>query len=228
MLIRWEDLPKNMQKSEVIHYYRILEKKGKSLIIKRIFDIICSGILILILCPIFLILALAIKLDSKGEIIFRQKRVTKYGKIFNIYKFRSMIHDAEKFGVQVTKKNDSRITRVGKVIRKFRLDELPQLFNIFTGDLSFVGVRPEVPKYVEKYTDEMMATLLLPAGVTSITSIAFKNEEEILNKFDSTEKAYVDVVLPQKMVTNLQYIKDFNFFYDLKIMFMTAVAVIKR
>ncbi len=228
MLIKWEDLPENMKTNEVLYYYRILKKKQKSLIIKRIFDIICSGMLIIILFPIFLILSLAIKLDSKGEIIFKQKRVTKCGKIFNIYKFRSMIHNAEKFGAQVTKRNDNRITRVGKVIRKFRLDEIPQLFNIFTGDLSFVGVRPEVPKYVEKYTNEMMATLLLPAGVTSITSIAFKNEEEILNKFDDTEKAYIDVVLPRKMVTNLQYIKDFNFFYDLKIMFMTLIAVIKR
>lgn len=228
MLIKWEDLPENMKTNEVLYYYQILKKKQKSLIIKRIFDIICSGMLIIILFPIFLILFLAIKLDSKGEIIFKQKRVTKCGKIFNIYKFRSMIHNAEKFGAQVTKRNDNRITRVGKVIRKFRLDEIPQLFNIFTGDLSFVGVRPEVPKYVEKYTNEMMATLLLPAGVTSITSIAFKNEEEILNKFDDTEKAYIDVVLPRKMVTNLQYIKDFNFFYDLKIMFMTLIAVIKR
>ena len=228
MLTKWKNLPNSMKNNEVLYYYRILKKKRKSLIIKRTFDIICSGILIIILCPVFLILSLAIKFDSKGEIIFKQKRVTKYGKIFNIYKFRSMIHDAEKFGAQVTRRNDSRITRVGKVIRKFRLDELPQLFNIFTGDLSFVGVRPEVPKYVQKYTSEMMATLLLPAGVTSITSIAFKNEEEILNKFDDTEKAYIDIVLPQKMVTNLEYIKDFNFFYDLKIMFMTLIAVIKR
>ncbi len=228
MLTNWENLPNSMKSDEVLYYYRILKKKRNSLIIKRVFDIICSGILIIILCPIFLILSLAIRIDSKGEIIFKQERVTKCGKIFNIYKFRSMIHDAEKFGAQVTKRNDNRITKVGKVIRKFRLDELPQLFNIFTGDLSFVGVRPEVPKYVQKYTNEMMATLLLPAGVTSITSIAFKNEEEILNKFDDTEKAYIDVVLPRKMVTNLQYIKDFNFFYDLKIMFMTLIAVIKR
>ncbi len=228
MLTKWENLPNRMKNDDVLYYYRILKKKRKSLIIKRIFDIICSGILIIILCPVFLILSLAIKIDSKGEIVFKQKRVTKCGKIFNIYKFRSMIHDAEKFGTQVTKRNDNRITKVGKVIRKFKLDELPQLFNIFTGDLSFVGVRPEVPKYVQKYTNEMMATLLLPAGVTSITSIAFKNEEEILNKFNDTEKAYINVVLPQKMVTNLEYIKDFNFFYDLKIMFMTLIAVIKR
>ena len=228
MLIKWENLPENMQTNEVLYYYKIIKKKQKSLIIKRIFDIICSGILIIILCPVFLILSLAIKMDSKGEIIFKQKRVTKYGKIFNIYKFRSMIQDAEKFGTQVTKKNDNRITKVGKIIRKYRLDELPQLFNIFIGDLSFVGVRPEVPKYVQKYTNEMMATLLLPAGVTSITSIAFKNEEEILNKFNDTEKAYIEVVLPQKMVTNLRYIKDFNFFYDLKIMFMTLIEVVKR
>ncbi|MDR1627166.1 MAG: sugar transferase [Oscillospiraceae bacterium] len=228
MLINWADLPKNMQTKEILYYYQILQKKKKSLVIKRIFDIICSGVLILILCPAFVILALAIKMDSKGKVIFKQKRVTKYGKTFNIYKFRSMIHNAEKFGTQVTKKNDSRITKVGKTIRKFRLDELPQLLNIFIGDLSFVGVRPEVPKYAEKYTSEMMATLLLPAGVTSAASIAFKNEEEILNKFDDTEKAYINLVLPQKMKINLQYIKDFNFFYDLKIMFMTLAAVAKR
>src|SRR5690554_5057197 len=167
VLKRWEDLPEKIKNEDVKRYYDILSKKRISLVIKRIFDLVLAIILLIILSPLFIILSIAIKIDSKGPIMFRQTRVTQYGKKFKIFKFRTMINNADKIGSQITTKNDVRVTRVGRVMRKFRLDEIPQLLNIIAGDMSFVGTRPEVPKYVEKYTDKMMATLLLPAGVTS-------------------------------------------------------------
>lgn len=226
MYLSWDDLPSNIKNSNVQIYYNILQKKKSNLFLKRFFDIIFSAILIILLIPIMIILSILITIDSNGGIIYKQKRVTQYGKIFYIYKFRTMVPNADKIGAGVTSANDSRITKIGKFLRKYRLDELPQIFNILKGELSFVGTRPEVPQYVEKYTDEMFATLLLPAGVTSLATIKFKDEDQMLNESDDdVESTYVNKILPLKMKINLEYIKKFNIFYDMKIIFMTIVKV---
>lgn len=227
ILKKWEELPKEFQTEEVKKYYDILNKKRGSLFLKRVFDVIVSLILLVILLPVFIILGIAIKIDSKGPVFFRQERITQYGKTFKIFKLRTMVNNAEKLGTQVTVGNDSRITRVGSFIRNCRLDEISQLLNILTGDMTFVGTRPEVKKYVDHYTKEMMATLLLPAGVTSLASIYYKNEAELLANSNNPDKTYVEEILPEKMKYNLQSIEKFNFLEDIKIMFMTALAVIK-
>ena len=223
---KWYDLPQKFQNNAVKEYYDILKKRGASLVIKRIFDIIIALIITVIALPFMLIIAVWIKLDSKGPVFFRQRRVTTYGRIFRIFKFRTMVTDAEKRGTQVTVKGDSRVTRAGRFLRKCRLDELPQLFNVLCGDMSFVGTRPEVERYVDRYTDEMNATLLMPAGITSLASIKFKDEEKLLDGANDPDEVYVNTVLPQKMIYNLEYIRKFNFFYDIKLMFMTFWAVI--
>ena len=181
LLRKWKDIPEFMKNEEVRKYYDILNKKRFSLILKRFFDIVMSMILLLILSPIFLVLAIWIKIDSQGPVFYRQERVTQYGKIFRIFKFRTMISNADQIGALVTTQNDTRITKVGEKIRKCRLDEIPQLINILIGDMSFVGTRPEVRKYVDAYTDEMKATLLLPAGVTSSASISYRDEDEVIS-----------------------------------------------
>ena len=183
--------------------------------------------MLIIFLPVFIILGIAIKIDSKGPVFFRQERITQYGRTFRIFKFRTMVNNAEKLGTQVTVGNDSRITRVGSFIRNCRLDEISQLLNILTGDMTFVGTRPEVKKYVDYYTKEMTATLLLPAGVTSLASIYYKDEAELLEKSENPDKTYIEEILPEKMKYNLQSIEKFNFMEDIKIMFMTALAVIR-
>ena len=224
---KWSELPQNMQSDAVREYYDILNSKTVSLILKRLFDIIVSSVLIVICSPIMLILAICIKIDSKGPVMFRQRRVTTYNRVFRIFKFRTMVNDAEKKGTQVTTNNDPRVTKVGKLIRGCRLDELPQLFNVFLGDMTFVGTRPEVEKYVAAYTDEMMATLLLPAGITSVASIKYKDEERLLEAAENTDEVYINEVLPEKMKYNLKALKNFSFFGDIKIMFQTVLAVLK-
>lgn len=223
----WDKLPEQFRNESVRPYYDILKKRTASLILKRIFDIVTGLVLTVIALPFMIIIAVWIKCDSKGKIFFRQRRVTTYGRVFYIFKFRTMVSDAEKLGTQVTVQNDSRVTKAGKFLRKCRLDELPQLFNVIRGDMSFVGTRPEVERYVERYTDEMMATLLMPAGITSLASIKFKDEEKLLDGAENTDDVYVNEVLPQKMNYNLEYINKFNFFYDIKLMFMTFFAVLK-
>ena len=223
MLIRkWEKLPADMQTAQVRKYYEILRKKNVSLFFKRV-----SAIMLVILSPLFLILAIAIKIDSRGPVFYRQERVTQYGKRFRIFKFRSMVENADK-GSQVTVDHDLRITRVGKLIRKCRLDEISQLIDVFRGTMTFVGTRPEVPKYVERYTPEMKATLLLPAGVTSLASIYYKDEAELLDGAEDTDKVYVDKILPAKMYYNLKAIERFGFWRDIKTMFMTVFAVLGK
>ena len=227
IITKWDNLPDNMQNEEVKKYYDIIKGKKGSLILKRLFDILASLILLIILSPLFIIFSIMIKLDSKGPIMFKQNHVTENGRIFKIFKFRTMVENADKNGSQVTVENDSRVTKIGKFLRKFRLDEIPQLINILIGDMSFVGTRPEVPKYVELYTDEMKATLLMKAGVTSLASIKFKDEEKLLQMDGNIDKIYIENILPQKMQYNLEYLKRFNFFYDIKLMFMTLFAVVK-
>lgn len=223
---KWEKLPEEFKNNEVRPYYDILSRRTGSLIVKRCFDFLTALIMLIICLPFMLIIAIWIKCDSRGKVFFLQKRVTKYGRTFSIFKFRTMVSDAEKRGTQVTVKNDSRITGAGKFLRKCRLDELPQLINVLKGDMTFVGTRPEVPKYVDRYTPEMYATLLMPAGITSLASIKFKDEEKLLDGAENTDDVYVNTVLPQKMKYNLEYINKFSFFYDIKLMFMTFFAVI--
>lgn len=223
---KWDKLPPTLQKEAVRPYYDILSRKTGSLLLKRIFDFVTALLLTVICLPFMLIIAVWIVCDSRGGVFFLQKRVTRYGREFRIVKFRTMVSDAERMGTQVTVKNDSRVTRAGRFLRKCRLDELPQLLNVLKGDMTFVGTRPEVPKYVAGYTDEMMATLLMPAGITSLASIRFKDEEKLLSGAENTDDVYLYTVLPQKMKYNLEYISRFNFFYDIKLMFMTFFAVL--
>ena len=228
---KFESLPAELQKEQVRPYYEALAAKRGQLFLKRAFDILVSAILLLLLSPILLFFAIWIKLDSPGPVFYRQERVTTYGRIFRIFKFRTMKVDADKMGSLVTLKNDDRITRVGHVIRRYRLDELPQLLNILTGDMSLVGTRPEVAKYVAAYTPEMKATLLLPAGVTSTASILFKDEEELIAKFIlegmEVDDIYITKVLPEKMHYNLSYLKNYSFLGDLKLMVRTVLKVFK-
>lgn len=223
----WNELPKQMKTEEVSPYYEILKKKRKSLYLKRLFDIFISFSIISIFMPFFICISILIKLDSKGPIFFRQKRVTQYGKIFFIYKFRTMINNADQIGSQVTTENDIRITKIGRILRKYRLDEVPQVFNILLGEMTLVGTRPEVPKYVSKYSKEMWATLLLPAGVTSYASIAYKDEEKLLKNVDTVDKVYLEKVLPEKMQYNLKAIKEFGIVRDFTIMIKTIIAVVR-
>lgn len=228
ILKKWDDLPQNMRNEDVKKYYDFLEPKKFSLLFKRIFDLVVAIILLIILLPIFILISIAIKIDSKGPIMFRQVRITQYGEQFRIFKFRTMVNSADKIGSQVTTKNDVRVTKVGKVIRKLRLDEIPQLLNIITGDMTFVGTRPEVMKYVEKYTEEMLATLLLPAGVTSEASIQYKDEEKLLESAEDADDTYINEVLPEKMEYNLNSIEKFSFINEIKTMFRTVGAVLCR
>lgn len=227
MLCRWEELPQKMQNEAVRPYYDSLQGKKISLFLKAVFDRAVSLVMLLALSPIFLLLAVLIKLDSPGEVFFRQERVTQYGRKFRIHKFRTMVKNAESLGTQITTKSDMRVTKVGKKLRGCRLDELPQLIDILQGNMSFVGTRPEVTKYVEQYTPEMLATLLLPAGVTSEASIEYKDEERLLADAKNADKTYVEVVLPQKMQWNLQSLQSFSFVGDIKTMIKTVWAVVK-
>ena len=224
---KWNDLPKEMQVEQVKKYYEILQCHKGSLLAKRIFDIIVASLLVVILSPILLFLSILIKIDSPGPVMFRQVRVTTYGKPFRIFKFRTMVNNADKIGTQVTTKGDSRVTRMGKMLRGCRLDELPQLFNVLKGERSFVGTRPEVEKYVAHYTDEMKATLLMPAGITSRASIEYKDEERLLESAENADEVYIHQVLPEKMKYNLRAIEKFSFWDDIKTMLATVIAVIK-
>lgn len=228
ILKEWNDLPVIMQNDAVKYYYDILSRHQISLVLKRLFDIVVSLIMLIILCPVMLIIAIMIRLDSPGPALFLQERVTTYGKHFKIYKFRTMVVDAEKMGTQVTTSGDQRITTLGKILRNFRLDELPQLVNILMGDMSFVGTRPEVVKYVDRYEPEMLATLLLPAGVTSEASIRFKDEYKLLEEAEDIDEVYVKKILPAKMVWNLNSIERFSFPREILTMIRTVFAVLGK
>lgn len=216
-----------MQNEYVMHYYEILKKKRVSLFFKRIFDILVSLILIVLLSPVLLVISIMIKVDSEGPVLYRQERVTQYGKVFRVCKFRTMVVNADSIGSHVTVNEDPRITKVGSKIRNTRLDELPQLFNVFAGTMTFVGTRPEAVRYVNQYTDEMKATLLLPAGVTSEASIMYKDEAELLDGVENPDEVYVEKVLPDKMAYNLKSLEEFSFWNDIKLMFRTVAAVCK-
>lgn len=227
ILKKWDDLPEFMKCGEVKVYYDILSRKKGSLVLKRIFDIVVGVILLILLAVPMLIIAVMIKMDSKGPVFYRQERVTRYGKKFRIHKFRTMVNNADKIGSAVTVGGDSRITKVGAKIRDYRLDELPQVFDVLSGDMSFVGTRPEATKYVEKYSNEMLATLLLPAGITSEASIRYKDEADLLSVADDVDQVYIEKVLPKKMKYNLEGIEKFSFIKELILMFKTILAVVK-
>ena len=229
MLLKpWNDLPDFMKTEEVRPYYDILKKHTVSLVLKRVFDFLVSLILLLLIWPLLLILALAVRLDSPGPAFYRQERVTTYGRRFRIWKFRTMVTNADQIGSQVTVSNDQRITKMGKILRGIRLDELPQVINILTGDMSFVGTRPEVVKYVNAYRPEYNATLLLPAGVTSEASIRYKDEYELLDQAEDVDKVYIEQVLPDKMKWNLNSIERFSFSRELLTMGRTVLAVLGK
>lgn len=227
MLRKWEQLPKFMRTEAVRPYYESLKRKKLSIALKRGFDLMVSVFLLIILSPVMIAISIAIVLDSKGEVFFRQERITQYGRKFRIFKFRTMVANAEQLGSQVTVKNDMRITKVGGALRKLRIDEFPQLLNIIAGDMSFVGTRPEATKYVKRYTPEMMATLLLPAGITSEASIKYKDEAKLLEAAVNVDDTYVKDVLPGKMKYNLKNIKEFSFLQEILTMMKTVFAVMK-
>ena len=221
----WEDLPKSMQTKEVWKYYQVLSGKKKSIVAKRFFDVVLAIILLIVLCPVMLIISVMIVLDSKGGVFFHQIRITAYGKKFYIHKFRTMVKDTNKAESQVATNNDTRITRVGKILRRSRLDEIPQLINVLNGDMSFVGTRPETIRYVKKYNREMLATLLLPAGITSEASICYKDEAKLLNAADNVDAVYLSKILPAKMEYNLESIRKFSFFGEIRTLLRTVYAV---
>ena len=224
----WNELPEKMQNDEVRYYYDILCKKEKALKAKRVFDFSLAMVLSILLLPIMVIIAIMIKTDSKGPVFYRQVRVTAWGRKFKIYKFRTMVQNADKIGSQITSREDVRITKVGKLIRKVRLDEIPQLFNVLAGDMSFVGTRPEVPKYVVHYDNRMLATLLMPAGITSRASIEFKDEDVLLAGEEDIDEAYIRKVLPAKMAYNLKELECFSLLRDLYTMILTVFAVLRK
>lgn len=226
----WEELPDFMRTEAVRPYYDSLNRKKGQLFLKRVFDFTVSSLMLAALSPVLAVLAILIRLDSEGPVFYRQERVTQYGRRFRIYKFRTMVQDADKKGSLVTTQGDARITRMGKKLRGCRLDELPQLINIWKGEMSFVGTRPEVVKYVKQYTDEMYATLLLPAGVTSEASVQFKDEDQRIaagvEAGRSADEVYVEDVLGEKMEINLQELKEFSVVGNVKTMIRTVRAVI--
>lgn len=226
-LKKWEDLPEFMQIPEVRPYWESLYKKRFQLEIKRIFDVSVAAILLVLLALPMIVIAIMIKTDSKGPVFYRQERVTQYGKKFRIHKFRTMVDHADKIGSEVTVENDSRITRVGQKLRDKRLDELPQLFDVLNGDMSFVGTRPEAVKYVDAYKKKYYATLLLPAGITSVCSIKYKDEAKLLDGCNDPDKTYIEKILPEKMKWNLWSVEHFNVLLELGTMVGTAVAVVK-
>lgn len=228
MLRKWNDMPDFMQCDEVKEYYDILKRRRISLILKRLFDLVVGIIMIIILAIPMVIIAVCIKLDSKGPIFYRQERITTYGKHFKIHKFRTMVANADKIGTTVTVGGDSRITKVGVKLRNHRLDEFPQIFDVLSGNMSFVGTRPEAVKYVEKYKPEYLATLLLPAGITSEASIRYKDEAELLDAAADVDKIYLEEILPEKMKYNLEAIKKFSFIGEIATMFRTAFSVLGK
>ena len=224
-------MPQFMKNHYTLEAVKVLEKKKATLVFKRLFDICLSLILLVILSPVFLVLAICIKLEDGGPIFYRQQRITTYGRVFRIFKFRTMILNADKMGPLVTQDNDSRITKIGKKIRDFRLDEIAQLINVLIGDMTFVGTRPEVQKYVDAYSEEMMVTLLLPAGITSRSSIEFRNEADKISKWIeqglTADEAYIQKILPEKMRYNIDYISELSITQDIKVMLQTVFAVLR-
>lgn len=228
MLRRWEDLPEFMKTPEVRPYWEILDKKRGQLFLKRIFDLVVSLIFTMALAVPMAFIAILIKCDSEGPVFYRQERVTTYGRRFRIHKFRTMVNNADKIGTTITVGNDSRITKTGLKLRRLRLDELPQVLDVISGDMSFVGTRPEAVKYVKRYKTEYNATLLMPAGITSEASIRYKDEDKLLDAADDVDMVYTEQVLPAKMKWNLIGVRRFGLLKDIRTMFRTVCAVLGK
>ena len=228
MLKQWRNLPEFMQIEEVKLYWDVLRKKRGQIAVKRVFDFLLASILIILFAIPMIAIAIIIKCDSSGPVFFRQERVTAYGKHFRIHKFRTMVTNAEKLGSEITSENDPRITKAGLFLRNTRLDELPQLIDVISGNMSFVGTRPETLKYVSMYKPEYFATLLLPAGITSKASVAYKDEALLLTAGADVEDQYLNTVLPEKMKINLDALKNFSLYDDISVMFTTVFAVLKK
>ena len=228
MLKSFDKLPDELRCDAVRRYYDILNHKRGALLFKRITDFVLAlAVLVFLLLPMAVI-AVLVKCDSKGPVLYRQVRVTTYNRRFRIMKFRTMTVGADRAGALVTTKGDCRVTKVGAMLRKYRLDELPQIFHVLSGKMSFVGTRPEVPHFVERYTPEMMATLLMPAGITSLASIKYKDEDAIIGRISDpadVDRVYVEEILPAKMQYNLEYISSFGVGSDVKLMFRTLKQV---
>ena len=218
-------LPKTMRNEFTQSYWEKLRSRKDTLVMKRLLDIVVSFAALLVLSPFFLLLAIAVKIDSPGPVFYRQQRVGRYDRDFKIFKFRTMVKDADKIGLPLTTGRDPRITRVGSFIRKLRLDEFSQLLNVLGGSMSLVGPRPEVRRYVNVYTPEYMATLLIRPGITAPSSIAFKDEDKLLNAGGDPEKIYVEEILPPKMALNLKYMREISVWNDLRVIFQTIAAV---
>ncbi len=195
-------------------------------IIKRIFDIVCSGLGLMILSPFLLFIAIRIKMDSDGPVFFKQIRVGEKGREFKILKFRTMVVDAEKLGRQITVGNDSRITKIGAFLRKYKIDELPQLINVFKGDMSLVGPRPEVPRYVNMYTEEQRRVLDVKPGITDLASIRYRDENELLGQAENPDEFYINTIMPDKLALNVEYINKSNIFLDIYIILKTILKCI--
>ena len=205
----------------------VLEKRKMQLALKRLMDVVISGGALLVIWPVLLLIALAIKIDDPGPVFYRQVRVGKDGKEFRIYKFRTMVVDADKKGLAITVGRDRRITRMGAILRKTKLDELAQLINVFTGEMSFVGPRPEVPKYVNMYTPYQRQVLLVRPGITDYASIAYRNENDLLEGAEDPEKMYIEKIMPDKIELNMKYLREISPIADIRLILSTIVAVIR-
>lgn len=228
MLKQWEQLPDYMKNNEVRPYWEALNRKKGQLAVKRAFDLCAAFLLLIVLAIPMVIISILIKMDSKGPIFYRQERVTAYGRHFKIHKFRTMVANADKLGTAVTVHNDERITRIGKKLRRFRLDELPQVWDVIRGDMSFVGTRPEAVKYVERYEPEYYATLLMPAGITSEATIRYKDEEKLMDSAKDADEVYLNEILPQKMKWNLRSIQHFWLGTEFMTLIRTILAVLGK
>ena len=219
---------KTMQKNDrPMDIADVLARRKPQLIAKRAMDIVLSACALAVLWPLLLLIALAIWIDDPGPVFYRQVRVGRNGKTFRIFKFRSMVMDADKKGLAITVGRDSRITRVGAVLRKTKLDELTQLLNVFLGQMSFVGPRPEVPKYVELYTPYQRQVLLVRPGITDYASIAYRNENDLLAGAPNPEAMYIEQIMPDKIELNMKYLREISPLADIRLILKTIVAVIK-
>lgn len=214
--------------TEEINFDAVLKGKKATLVFKRLFDICASIGGLLVLALPFCMVAIIIKLTSKGPVYFRQERVGKNGKTFRIYKFRTMTVNAEAQGMQITVGADRRITKIGQILRKTKIDELPQLINVLKGEMSFVGPRPEVPRYVELYSDYQKNILKIKPGITELASIVYRDENEVLAQSEDPEKTYIEEIMPKKIELNMEYMQKMSFWYDIKLIFKTFAAVVKR
>lgn len=213
--------------TEEINFDAVLKGKKATLVFKRLFDICASIGGLLVLALPFCMVAIIIKLTSKGPVYFRQERVGKNGKTFRIYKFRTMTVNAEAQGMQITVGADRRITKIGQILRKTKVDELPQLINVLKGEMSFVGPRPEVPRYVELYSDYQKNILKIKPGITELASIVYRDENEVLAQSEDPEKTYIEEIMPKKIELNMEYMQKMSFWYDIKLIFKTFAAVVK-